>query len=105
MNQKIFIKFIPFVACLVIYLVGACMDVLEIDEAQYAEIAKNMFATGEYLKVYDLMGDYLDKPPLLFWTSALFFKLSNTWAMILLLSKASLRLYPLLNIYTDRAAT
>jgi 4-amino-4-deoxy-L-arabinose transferase-like glycosyltransferase len=90
-------KMLPFVACFIVYLVGATMPLLEIDEAQYAEISKIMFQSGEYLKVYDLGGDYLDKPPLLFWTANLFFHLFGVSTFTFRLGPL---LFSLLGIYS-----
>ena len=47
---------------------------MEVDAAQYASIAREMLERGEYLQVTNRYVDYLDKPPLLFWLSALSFK-------------------------------
>lgn len=48
---------------------------MEVDAAQYASISLEMMKSGEWLQVFDRHEDYLDKPPLLFWLSALSFKL------------------------------
>jgi 4-amino-4-deoxy-L-arabinose transferase-like glycosyltransferase len=48
---------------------------MEVDAAQYASISLEMAKSGSYLKVYHLSGNYLDKPPLLFWLGAIFIKL------------------------------
>lgn len=45
------------------------------DSAQYAAIAMEMVQTEEYLQVYEAGENYLDKPPLIFWLGALFFKI------------------------------
>jgi 4-amino-4-deoxy-L-arabinose transferase-like glycosyltransferase len=47
------------------------IDVMEVDAAQYASISREMMASGNYLEVHHRGQDYLDKPPLLFWLSAL----------------------------------
>ncbi len=65
----------PFLAFAFVFFSGAGLDVLNIDEAQYAEISREMALSSNWLKVYELGHDYLDKPPLLFWVSALIFKL------------------------------
>src|SRR6187549_2480350 len=54
---------------LVGYFLNLFIDVMEIDAAQYAAIAREMADTGNYLQVYHRGQDYLDKPPLLFWIS------------------------------------
>ena len=53
---------------------GANLDVMEVDAAQYASISLEMLKSGEFLQVLDRGQDYLDKPPLLFWLSAVSFK-------------------------------
>jgi 4-amino-4-deoxy-L-arabinose transferase-like glycosyltransferase len=54
---------------------GALLDVMEVDAAQYATMARDMLGQEDKLKLYFRGRDYLDKPPLLFWTSALSFGL------------------------------
>jgi 4-amino-4-deoxy-L-arabinose transferase-like glycosyltransferase len=66
---------IPFIAIALVYASGAFLEVMDIDEAQYAAISREMAATGEWLQVKDRGENYLDKPPLLFWLAALTFKL------------------------------
>ena len=59
-----------------VYLIGLIFpDLMEVDAAQYASISLEMAQSGSYLKVYHLSGNYLDKPPLLFWLGAIFLKL------------------------------
>ena len=67
--------FLLFVPVLIVYIIGMFIDVMEIDAAQYAAMSREMFDTQNYLEIYDRGVDYLDKPPLLFWLSALSFKL------------------------------
>lgn len=59
----------------VVYAASARIDVMDIDAAQYASIAREMLERGEYLQFTNRYEDYLDKPPLLFWLSALSFRL------------------------------
>jgi 4-amino-4-deoxy-L-arabinose transferase-like glycosyltransferase len=59
----------------VVYFAGLQLDVMDVDSAQYAAISREMADTGEYLQVHNRGNDYLDKPPLLFWVSALSFDL------------------------------
>ena len=47
---------------------------MDVDAAQYASIAREMLERGDWLHVTNRYQDYLDKPPLLFWLSALSFK-------------------------------
>ncbi len=48
---------------------------MDVDAAQYASIAREMLERGDYLHVTNRYADYLDKPPMLFWLSAVSFKL------------------------------
>ena len=63
------------VPILVVYLAGMFNDVMEPDAAQYAAMSMEMLDTGNYLEVYYRGEDYLDKPPLIFWASALSFQI------------------------------
>lgn len=62
-------------ALLVIYALGSVLDVMEVDAAQYAAMAGKMAMGADPLHLHFRGQDYLDKPPLLFWTSALSFQL------------------------------
>jgi len=61
------------------YIAGLFIDIMDIDAAQYALIAKEMYHNHSYLQVYQQGADYLDKPPLLFWTAVLFFKIFGVY--------------------------
>jgi hypothetical protein len=50
-------------------------DVMEVDASQYAAMSREMLESGNYLQLFDRGQNYLDKPPLLFWVSAMSFKL------------------------------
>ena len=54
---------------------GSNLDVMEVDAAQYAAMSRDMLAQDDWRKLYHSGLDYLDKPPLLFWLSALSFKI------------------------------
>lgn len=56
-----------------VVVLGAGLDVMEVDAAQYAGMARDMLRSGEYLELHYRGNDYLDKPPLLFWSSAMSF--------------------------------
>lgn len=58
-----------------VYLIGSFVDVIEVDAAQYASMSLEMMQTGNYLELFNRGNEYLDKPPLLFWITSLFFKL------------------------------
>lgn len=64
---------LALVAC--IYLLGMNLELMDLDATQYALISKQMLLSKNYLQVYWQGIDYLDKPPLLFWTSVLSFKI------------------------------
>ena len=64
-----------FLTATITYILGLFIDVINVDAAQYASISKEMLQSGSYLIVKHCGEDYLDKPPLLFWLSALFFKI------------------------------
>jgi 4-amino-4-deoxy-L-arabinose transferase-like glycosyltransferase len=44
---------------------------MEIDSVQYANISREMLLNKSFLLIFDQGKDYLDKPPMLFWVSAL----------------------------------
>jgi 4-amino-4-deoxy-L-arabinose transferase-like glycosyltransferase len=81
-RQPLWVRAVPFTLIYTINLLGFSLDVLEIDSAQYAELAREMLASGSYLQVFDRGRDYLDKPPLLFWLTALFYKLFGVSAFV-----------------------
>jgi 4-amino-4-deoxy-L-arabinose transferase-like glycosyltransferase len=58
------------------------IPLIDIDAAQYASMSREMASTGNYLQLYDLGKDYLDKPPLLFWLSSISIQLFGVhdWA-------------------------
>lgn len=64
------------------YVAGMFVDIMEIDAAQYATMARDMLRNGEFLQLFDRGRDYLDKPPLTFWMTVLSFKIFgySTWA-------------------------
>jgi hypothetical protein len=57
-----------------VHLTGHFIDIMDVDAAHYAAISVEMMQSDNWLEVYMRGGDYLDKPPLLFWISALSFK-------------------------------
>jgi len=77
-NDRIFntTLLILFTATIIINLLGlSLIDVMDEDAAQYASISREMADKGNFLQVTHRGIDYLDKPPLLFWLSAIFFKI------------------------------
>ena len=80
---------------------------MDVDAAQYAYISREMYESGNYLQVYFRGMDYLDKPPLLFWTACLSFKLFGIydWAYrlpsVLCLGLGIYSLYRFTKLYYD----
>lgn len=68
-------KRLPYFALAGVFATGMNLDIMEVDAAQYASISLEMLKSGNWLEVFDRNEDYLDKPPLLFWVTALSFKL------------------------------
>jgi len=69
--------------CAITALLGMIMiPLMDIDASQYASISREMLENKSYLQVFDLRSDYLDKPPMLFWLSAISMKLLGVhdWA-------------------------
>jgi len=54
---------------------GSVLDVMEVDAAQYAGMARDMLTSDDWTRLYFRGTDYLDKPPLHFWLSALSYRL------------------------------
>jgi 4-amino-4-deoxy-L-arabinose transferase-like glycosyltransferase len=70
------------IACLLVFVPALLVDVMNIDAAQYASMSNEMLGSKNWLEIYQHGGDYLDKPPLLFWLSATSFKIFgvSNWA-------------------------
>ena len=74
MNKNTF--WLLLMALLGVHLIGVfCIPLMDIDAAQYASISREMLERNSFLQIYDLGKDYLDKPPMLFWLSALSMKI------------------------------
>src|ERR1700733_2920091 len=58
-----------------IYCIGMHLSLMDVDASQYALISKQMFYSHNYLQVTERGHDYLDKPPLIFWTACLSYKI------------------------------
>lgn len=81
MNKNTFWLFLT--AILGVHLIGVfSIPLMDIDAAQYASISREMLERNSFLQIYDLGKDYLDKPPMLFWLSALSMKIFgiSDWA-------------------------
>lgn len=57
------------------FIFGLFVPLMDSDAAHHANIAMRMVLTGDYISLIDKGQPYLDKPHLLFWTSALSFKI------------------------------
>jgi len=70
-------KWLPalLILALVAYIAGLFLNVIETDSCQYAKISFQMLRDKSFLKLYYDGGEYLDKPPLLFWLSCISFKI------------------------------
>lgn len=77
-----FRRYLPYAIILLAYLAGMFVDIMEIDAAQYATMARDMLRNGDFLQLHDRGNNYLDKPPLTFWMTILSFKAFgvSTWA-------------------------
>jgi len=70
MGKRLYL--ILFALTVVVYALGAYLiHIYDVDASQYASISMEMFQTESYLQVFHRGRDYLDKPPLVFWTSAI----------------------------------
>ncbi|HQW40860.1 MAG: glycosyltransferase family 39 protein [Flavobacteriales bacterium] len=80
MSQRSFL--IALFAVLAVVLLGMDLDIMEVDAAQYAGMSRDMMLHGNVLELFFRGNDYLDKPPLLFWVSAISFKVFgvHTWS-------------------------
>jgi len=54
-----------------IYIMGLLLPLFDNDSAHHALIGMHMHVTGDYVSLIDRGRDYLDKPHMLFWLSAL----------------------------------
>ncbi|CAM1371968.1 Dolichyl-phosphate-mannose-proteinmannosyltransferase [Tenacibaculum litopenaei] len=64
-----------FSVLIVISLIGMILDVMAPDGALYASISKTMYLNNDFINLYSLGEDWLDKPHLPFWLTALSFKI------------------------------
>lgn len=60
---------------LIISFLGLFIPVMEVDASQYASMSLELLQSNSFLQLTDLGENYLDKPPLLFWSSAISIKL------------------------------
>jgi 4-amino-4-deoxy-L-arabinose transferase-like glycosyltransferase len=67
-------KWLLLLPVICVYIIGMFTDVMQPDAAQYATMSVEMLKTGNYIELFYRGEDYIDKPPLIFWVSALSFK-------------------------------
>lgn len=65
------IPFWIFIVIALLYFTAVRVDTMDVDASQYAEMSREMMRSGDYLHLYDRGVEYLDKPPMLFWMSAM----------------------------------
>lgn len=77
--RKALLDWLIILFSMVIYMAGLGLTIMDVDSAQYASISQEMARTNEFLEVQNKGSDYLDKPPLLFWVSAVSFKIFGVY--------------------------
>ena len=67
-------------SCIIIYVIGIfTIPLMDIDASQYASISREMIERDSFLQIFDQGQNYLDKPPLLFWLSAISMQLLGVY--------------------------
>src|SRR5437667_1594607 len=56
-------------------------EIWEGDPSGYAEVARRMVVSGDWLHLYDNFGPFLNKPPLALWGIAVFVKLLGSTSL------------------------
>ncbi len=72
-NNKSLLTIILLIVC--VTLLGFPLDMMPPDAALYGSIAKEMHLNNDFVNLYSLGKDWLDKPHLPFWLTALSFKI------------------------------
>jgi 4-amino-4-deoxy-L-arabinose transferase-like glycosyltransferase len=80
-----------------IYCLAIPVDIMDVDAAQYASMAREMIDRGDYLNFFDRNQPYLDKPPFIFWISAAFI---NVFGVNNLAYKLPAILFAILGIFS-----
>lgn len=70
LQQDRFWQVLLMVYALLVYAAGLPVEIMEPDAAVYAEVSREMFASGNYLEIYLKGTDWLDKPHFPFWCTA-----------------------------------
>ena len=79
------------------YITGMFNPIMEIDAMQYASMSRELLRGDNLLHFFDNGQPYLDKPPLIFWITSLFFKIFGTSDFIYRLPSV---LFSVLTIYS-----
>ena len=69
------IPFWVFMLIGILYFSSIRVDTMDIDASQYASMSRELLSSHNWLQLYDHGLEYLDKPPFLFWISALSMKI------------------------------
>jgi 4-amino-4-deoxy-L-arabinose transferase-like glycosyltransferase len=75
MQKTLKVPFWIFILLAAIYFLSIGIDTMDVDASQYAEMSREMSTSSQPLFLYDRGDNYLDKPPFLFWVSALSIKI------------------------------
>ncbi|MDI9358244.1 MAG: glycosyltransferase family 39 protein [Phycisphaerales bacterium] len=75
MTSKNLLPVLIVITCVLIYIIGFWIPVMDVDAAQYATMSRELLLQKNWLFFYDYGRDYLDKPPFLFWISAISMKI------------------------------
>ncbi|MBU3012037.1 glycosyltransferase family 39 protein [Polaribacter vadi] len=67
--------FLIFTLILIVTIIGLPLDLIDPDAALYASISKSIAEGNDYINLYSLGHDWLDKPHLPFWLTAISYKI------------------------------
>jgi len=68
-------ELLPLLIAFAPLLLGVADQIQEVDPAQYAEVGRRAFESGDWIHLKDNFGPFLNKPPLTFWLMCGAFKL------------------------------
>lgn len=74
-QQEKLLFFLIFILVALITFLGLPIDLIDPDAALYATISKTILETNDFINLYSLGHDWLDKPHLPFWITAISFKI------------------------------
>ncbi|WP_405604786.1 ArnT family glycosyltransferase [Polaribacter sp. Asnod1-A03] len=67
--------FLVFLLILIVTILGLSLDLINPDAALYGTISKTIYENNDFINLYSLGYDWLDKPHLPFWLTAISFKI------------------------------